>query len=132
MWIDLTNKETAFVGKEDLLQREVATMIKKTLLAAGLPQLFFHCPNEGMHKPQYRMKMKVNGVKAGVPDCIALIPRLGYHGLLIELKTVIKGRLGEPSQEQCKFMADAASQGYAVYLISDFPTAEKIVTEYLK
>ena len=53
-----------------------------------------HPPNEGKHKPQYRVKQAKAGMKAGEPDCII------YHDgkvLFIELK--LHGNYLNPNQK---------------------------------
>ena len=46
----------------------------------------FHVPNGGYRARKTAARMKLLGVKRGVPDLIMLLPRGDYCGLAIELK----------------------------------------------
>ena len=130
--IDLTNKDTAHHGPETKFQTECAQVTKKVLLHAGFPQMFFHPPNEGIHKPQYRAKQKAMGVKSGVSDCIIMVPRKGFHGLVIELKVLDgKKKIGKLSDSQKTWVFDCAAMGYATYIVSDLETYKSVLAEYL-
>ena len=56
---------------------------------AGVKLAWSHPPNEGKHKPQYRVKQKKAGMKAGEPDCIIYLE--GGVTLFIELKLAGNG-----------------------------------------
>lgn len=65
---------------------------------------WFHCPNEGKHKPQYRAKQAKLGLKAGVPDIIILdVPEDDncHRGVAIELK---RKKGGKVTEEQNKWL----------------------------
>ena len=115
--------------EEDFLQRDCAEFAKKILLKHSLPQeLFFHCPSEGQRKPQYLAKLKLMGFRAGIADCVFLIPKGEYHGLMIELKAASKG----PSNEQKLFLDACASVGYLALVVNDFETFCECLTKYLE
>lgn len=67
-----------------------------------------HIPNERKANPWYGAFLKKMGVKRGVPDLFWPKPRLGYHGLFIEVKK-IKGR---PTKEQREFIKEVVCDGY--------------------
>ena len=58
---------------------------------------WYHVPNEGLHKVQYRKKQKKLGLKKGVPDNFIFdIPdHLDYKGIVIELKRQKGGQIRE-------------------------------------
>ncbi len=66
--------------QEDDLQKEVA----KYLDLLGL--LWFHPANERKTSPAAGKRLKLKGVKSGVPDCIIFNPSKRFNGLAIELK----------------------------------------------
>lgn len=77
---------------EETLQRAVASyldsLMEKDLL------FFFHPPNAPRSKIAGG-KLKLAGMKAGVPDCVITFPK--GKTIYIELKTP-KGRLGKPQK----------------------------------
>lgn len=128
--IDLRTKPSTkgWPGKEQEFQKETAKFLKKALYNAGLPQLAFHVANERKAKVQEHAKLKLQGVLSGVSDWIILIPRQGYHALIIELK-----RAGENANEdQIKFLNGATEQGYLAVLVNDLQTFQDTITAYLK
>ncbi|MEO6901584.1 MAG: VRR-NUC domain-containing protein [Bacteroidia bacterium] len=74
-------KYKKYIGSEDSFQIAVAKYLD------SIPTcLWCHVPNEGMHKIQYRVKMKAKGVKSGVPDVLIFNNNTRYCGFAIELK----------------------------------------------
>ena len=129
-YIDKRIKPTTkgWPGTEQSLQKETAKIIKKVLFNAGLPQLAFHVANERKASVQQHARLKLQGVLGGVSDWIVLVPRQGFHGLVVELK-----KAGEDAKpEQKDFMNGAADQGYLVVLINDLDTFRNVIEEYLK
>lgn len=76
---------------------------------------WFHVPNEGKHKVQYRAKQKRLGVRAGVPDVIVIdSPPNGEEalkGCVIELKRRKGGRV---TPEQAEWLDRFRERGWAV------------------
>jgi hypothetical protein len=117
----------AWQDKEQKLQFECARWLKKYLYERGLPQLFYHPQNEGMHKPQYRAKMKSQGVLAGVSDVVLPIRNEDFSGVYCELKRAG----GTVSPEQKAFLDGVAAQGYLAVLINDLDTFKEVFVAYL-
>ncbi len=69
---------------------------------------FFHPPNEGKHKPQYRKKLYRKGVSPGVPDVILMPAVSGGPCAALELKK--PG--GRPTKLQHKWLARMAAAGW--------------------
>jgi len=67
-----------------------------------------HIPNEGVRTIRYGKHLKDLGMRPGVSDLFIALPRHGYHGAFIELKTS-KGIL---SNSQKIFLEDMQNQGY--------------------
>lgn len=84
--------------------------------------------NSGKWSPQYAVKLKRMGAKAGVPDITIAIPKKGYHGLYIELKR-LKG--GIISEVQDNMQTELFKQGYYVAVCNGWIEAKKIICEYM-
>ena len=75
---------------------------------------WFHVPNEGKHKVQYRVKQKKLGVKPGVPDVIIVDSPPKYKelkGTAIELKRRKGGRV---TPQQTQWLEALKNEGWAV------------------
>lgn len=88
--------------------------------------MLFAVPNGGDRHPAVAGKMKAEGVRKGVADYLALVPRAGFHGLAIELKT----ETGTASPEQRVFLRDARANGYRAEVAHGWAEAWRIVREY--
>jgi hypothetical protein len=62
-----------------------------------------------------------------VPDLCLPVPRLGFHGMFIELKT---GK-NKPSPEQAEFLDTLAEQGYYAAVCWGAEEAIREIKEYL-
>lgn len=91
--------------------------------------LMHHIPNEGKRTVVTGAKLKAMGMKKGVPDIFLPVPRGKYHGLYIELKREIGGKL---SEEQYQWLKDLDKQGYAVTLCHGWRKAAVEIETYLK
>ena len=80
--------------QEDDLQKQVA----RYLDLMGL--LWFHPANERKTKPQAGKRLKLKGVKSGVPDCIIFDPSKRFNGLAIELKVERSNGLKKNGEER--------------------------------
>lgn len=92
----------------------------------------WHTPNGGFRNAREAARLKLMGVKAGVPDVQLAIPMNGHHGLFVELKC--SGR--ETTDKQDDVIADLISQGYRVEVTRDPSTpawrqAARIINDYL-
>ena len=67
------------------------------LAAAKWPELrsMYHVPNEGLRSGRAGARLKLEGMRAGVPDVCLPVPRGGYGALYIELKRTKGGSLSE-------------------------------------
>lgn len=92
-------------------------------------QRMFHIPNEGRRTVQHVMSLKRLGMKPGVPDIFLPVARGGYHGLFIEMKRRIGGRL---SPEQKDWQVALLEEGYAVAVCKGFEDAKETIDWYMK
>lgn len=91
--------------------------------------LLYHVANGGSRNAREAHNLKLQGVKAGVPDICLPVPRGGYGALYIELKRVKRGRV---SEEQ-RIWIDALSRaGNRAVVCKGFEEARKEIESYLR
>lgn len=90
--------------------------------------LMYHCPNGGSRNTLEAHNLRMQGVKAGVPDIFLPVARGECHGLFIELKRVRNGKL---SDAQRKWLGDLAKQGYKAVMCRGWGEASRTIVEYL-
>jgi len=96
----------------------------------GIEPVFFHVANESQSKPQYRQKLKQQGLTAGVSDYLLLAPRGGYHYLAIELK---RARVGDSAirDEQITFIEAVSNMGGYGCICYGYKAALHVIELYL-
>ena len=92
-------------------------------------KLMFAVPNGGMRNIKVAMKLKAEGVKAGVPDICIPEPSGNYHGLFIEMKKE-KGKNPEPAQQE--WLDALNARGYKAVCCKGFEQACNAAKEYLE
>ena len=85
-------------------------------------------PNGGLRNPRVAIKLKAEGVKAGVWDVFLPVARQGYHGLYIEMKYG-KNKITDNQREFWLFVAE---QGYKCLICYDGADAFSEVLRYLE
>lgn len=88
----------------------------------------YSVPSDIRTTPARAGRAKASGMKAGVPDLVLPVPRGGYFGFYIELKTEA-GRV-TPAQED--FLRFLRSVGYATGVYRSAPEARDKILAYLK
>jgi len=83
------------VKREEKLQVACANYLR--LQYRGV--FWFHPPNEAKHHINYRARLKLMGVRAGIPDIMICCRSQVWVGLAIELK--VKGNYPTPAQREC-------------------------------
>lgn len=98
-------------------------------LRLAFPKLIaFHCPNGGKRSLRTAVRLKKEGVLAGVPD-IVIAKRCGpYAGMYIELK---RRKGGELSKGQREIIAGLREEGYFVVVARGWDEARDGVLKYL-
>lgn len=71
--------------------------------------------------------MKANGLVVGQSDLFLAVPRNGYHGLFVEMKSLT----GIESSEQQLFIVDMKNQGYAAIVCYGADEAIKEIKKYM-
>jgi len=90
--------------------------------------LAFAIPNGGKRHVSYNVKLKAEGLKAGVPDLFISFPSQGYHGLYIEMKSLV----GRARPEQLEWLAALQENGYRAELCKGAEAAKVVIRDYLK
>ena len=85
-------------------------------------------PNGGHRHIRTAMKMKAEGVQAGMPDYFLFVPRRQFHGLAIELKAPKTGRMSEHQKE---IRALLEGQGYEFCVAFGWDEARIAIEKYL-
>lgn len=97
--------------------------------APAMPDLAkaFAIPNGGLRTLRTASMLKAEGVKPGIPDVMLLVPRDGYHGLMIEMKRPT----GTLSPSQIDWQFAFSKDGYRVKLATTWEMARDHILEYL-
>ncbi len=90
----------------------------------------FHIPNGRKRSAREGHMLKLEGVKAGVPDVFLALPNQGYHGLFIEMKPT-KQHKSSISSEQKEWHGRLRDAGYRVEVCYGWEMAANVITEYL-
>lgn len=90
--------------------------------------LLFHIPNGGLRNKATAARFKVLGVKAGVPDLFLPVARGEWHGLFIEMKRKLGGKL---SPLQVDWIEALGRQGYKTVVCFGAEAAESALEDYL-
>lgn len=113
---------------EEILQKQCVQWFRLQPKYKQYNKLFFAVPNGGSRNILEAANLKKQGVVSGVSDLILLVPKLGYHGLLIEMKSL----KGTQSEAQKEFEKQVESWGYCYLLCRSFDQFTHKINEYLK
>lgn len=94
----------------------------------SIEPLFFSVANGGARNVWTAKIMKDEGVRAGVADLILLIPRHGFAGLLVEMKTPD----GKQSDSQKTFERLVTQYKYKYVVVRDLPTFQQLMMWYIE
>lgn len=99
--------------------------------AENLPELavMYAIPNGGHRDIRVAVRLKEEGVKAGVPDICLPVPRGGKHGLYIELK---RRKYGRVSADQLRWLEALTREGYACAVCCGWEQARDVINDYLR
>jgi hypothetical protein len=98
-------------------------------LSKQIPELnlLYAIPNGGKRNIATAVRLKKEGVKAGVPDLCLPVARKGFHGLYIEMKV----DRNKPTGNQMEWMHRLSGQGYAFKVCWGWEEAKKEIEKYL-
>ena len=112
-------------------QEQTAVFNWAAVMARKWPELrlLHHIPNGGSRNAREAHNLRMQGVKAGIPDIFLPVARGGWHGLYIEMKRRKGGRL---SDEQAAMLEALREQGYCAWVCKGANDAIELITEYLR
>lgn len=106
-------------------QEQAALLSEIELRYPQVFELIYHVPNGGHRHKLVAMKLKQQGVKAGVPDLVLPMACGGFFGLYIEFKATVDPAAVSASQAAC--IRRLNEQGYlAVVCRGHFDAMEQI------
>ena len=106
-------------------QEQAALMREIELRYPAVFELIYHVPNGGHRHIKVAVKLKEQGVKAGVPDLVLPMARGGYFGLYIEFKATIDP--APVSASQHAYISRLTQQGYlAIVCRGHFDAMEQL------
>ena len=88
----------------------------------------FAIPNGGHRHAAIGLKMKLEGVRPGVPDLMLAKPLGSYHGLFIEMKRAKGGRVSPEQKDWLEYLNNA---GYKAVVCKGFLEAKEAIKCYL-
>ena len=91
-------------------------------------RMLHHVPNGGYRNQIEARNLKLQGVKAGVPDLVLPVARGGYFGLYIELKA---DKNCKTSKNQELWIDDLRKEGYHAGVCYGFEDAVRVIEKYL-
>ena len=89
--------------------------------------LIFAIPNGGRRDARTGQMLKLEGVRAGVPDLMLPVARRNFHGLFIEMK---HGK-NKQTAAQLDWAVQLMRQGYHVALCYGWIEAKELIEAYL-
>lgn len=93
-----------------------------------IDQWILHYPSEGKRTPRAGKHLKDMGMQKGVPDLQVLLPKHGYVGGFIELKS----KVGRLSPEQNKFINRMKCVNYMVEICYSIDDALETLSWYFE
>lgn len=90
-------------------------------------EMMFHVPNEGTQSKVRGHRLKLMGVKRGVPDIILPVPKGKYCGLAVELKSL----KGKPSADQLIWIDRLRWHGWRAEICHGWQEAADVIEGYL-
>ena len=111
---------------------EQAALIKELeLRLPAVSDLIYHVPNGGHRHKLVAIKLKGQGVKAGVPDLVLPMARGGYFGLYLEFKATPPGA-APVSASQHAWIRRLNDQGYLAIVCRGHFAAMEQIRAYLQ
>lgn len=111
---------------------EQAALIKELeLRLPAVAALIYHVPNGGHRHKLVAIKLKGQGVKAGVPDLVLPMARGGYFGLYLEFKATAPNDAAV-SASQHAWIRRLNDQGYLAIVCRGHFDAMEQIRSYLR
>ncbi len=91
-------------------------------------EFLIHIVNEGKRGPKAARDAKRMGLRKGIPDLLLALPRAGYAGLWIEMKS----KTGRLTTDQKEWNERLNNVGYRAVICYRFEAAKCEIENYLK
>ncbi len=91
-------------------------------------RLLMAFPLQGARTKQNGARLKAEGMRAGTLDLLLAVPRGGYAGLWLEMKTSI----GDTTDSQDEMIADLKQQKFFVAVCRSCVAASDLIVKYLR
>lgn len=117
------------IDREGLEQAALLRELK--LRMPTVEALIYHVPNGGQRHKLVAIKLKEQGVKAGVPDLVLPMARGGYFGLYLEFKATAPNDAAV-SASQHAWIRQLNEQGYLAIVCRGHFDAMEQIRAYLK
>jgi hypothetical protein len=113
------------VSQEDLIQK---ACVKWFNFKHNKIKPYLYCQYNNPKSLQHGKHLKEMGLKAGIPDMFLAIPKNGYCGMYIEMKT----KTGRLTKEQKQYSVILQEIGYKWVLCRSLEDFKKEIETYLK
>lgn len=94
-------------------------------------RLVFAIPNGGNRNEREAVRLKAEGVTAGIPDLCLPVARQGYHGLYIEMKKSVEDGRSTVSTHQKEKIDELIQEGYHCEICYGAAEAIAVIQSYL-
>ena len=122
---NLIEKDLDMLGKEQIIHINLMNWI-----SYNYPEIYedtYHFANERRCSIQQGLLLKKMGVKSGVSDLFIAVPRNGYAGLWIELKS----ETGKLAKNQSDFISRMLKRGYHAVCVWSLDSAKYEFKQYI-
>lgn len=124
-----------FRKRDDLMKSKISEHAHQATLVSWFDRVypkykgrFFAIPNGEFRHKSTAIKLKIEGVRKGVPDLFLPVPNGKYNGLFIELKS----EQGRASKEQIEWITFLESQGYSANICHGWDFAASVIKNYME
>ena len=116
------------IGSESLEQQAVITFCNYQKWRLPDADRIFHVANEGKRSKAEAVRLKAEGVRAGIPDLCLPVPLNGYHGMYIEMKR--PDHKNKPTEDQKDWLDYFNRVGYKAVVCYGYVEAVTEIQRY--
>ena len=119
-----------YMGPEDREQQAIFVWAQLMVNTGRYPELeyMFAVPNGGHRHKATAARLKLTGVKSGVPDICLPVAKGKYHGLYVEIKRAQGGRA---TPEQKRWIEALNRGGYFAEVCHGCDSAIRVIEWYM-
>lgn len=109
-------------------EHQIQKAVFQWLRAAHPKVIAYAIPNAARRSAAQAAYLKAEGLRAGMPDIVIAMPRGGFHGMYLELKT----QTGRVSDSQRDTLEALAEMQYACAIARSVDEAIEFISTYLE